>query len=112
MQYLIIRRGPVTSSLFQTKGVWYADPDSRSPDMQQHLGLGTGIEHGVVTLPQGGIMLKSCYLRPRSRGTARLQSADPAATPLIDPNYLADPIDREMIIRCMKLTQAIWPDRP
>ena len=33
--------------------------------------------------------LNSAYLHPRSRGTVRLSSADPAAAPLIDPNYWA-----------------------
>ncbi len=94
LQYLFTRRGPVASSLFETGGFWYADPDARSPDLQLHLGLGTGIEHGVAAMPQGGVTLNSCYLRPRSRGTVRLASADPAAAPLIDPNYLADPRDR------------------
>jgi choline dehydrogenase-like flavoprotein len=36
------RKGPVASSLFETGGFWYADPDARSPDIQFHLGLGTG----------------------------------------------------------------------
>ena len=107
LQYLFSRKGPVASSLFETGGFWYADPDARSPDIQFHLGLGTGIEHGVAVMPQGGITLNSCYLRPRSRGTVRLQSADPAHAPLIDPNYLADPLDREMSIRGLKLTQSI-----
>ena len=107
LQYLFARKGPVASSLFETGGFWYADPDARSPDIQFHLGLGTGIEHGVAVMPQGGITLNSCYLRPRSRGTVRLQSADPATAPLIDPNYLADPLDREMSIRGLKLTQQI-----
>jgi choline dehydrogenase len=107
LQYLISRKGPVASSLFETGGFWYADTSARSPDIQFHLGLGTGIEHGVVAMPQGGITLNSCYLRPRSRGTVRLQSGDPARAPLIDPNYLADPLDREMSIRGLKLTQLI-----
>jgi choline dehydrogenase len=107
LQYLFSRTGAVASSLFETGGFWYADPSARSPDLQFHLGLGTGIEHGVVSMPQGGITLNSCYLRPRSRGTVRLQSADPAQAPLIDPNYLADPMDREMSIRGLKLTQKI-----
>jgi choline dehydrogenase len=107
LQYLFQRKGPVASSLFETGGFWYADPSARSPDIQFHLGLGTGIEHGVVSMPQGGITLNSCYLRPRSRGTIRLQSSDPARAPLIDPNYLADPLDREMSIRGLKLTQGI-----
>ena len=90
-----------------SKGYDYVNAEARSPDQQLHLGLGTGIEHGVVSMPQGGITLNSCYLRPRSRGTVRLQTADPAKAPLIDPNYLADPLDREMSIRGMKLTQRI-----
>ncbi len=107
LQYLLTRKGPVASSLFETGGFWYADPDARSPDIQMHLGLGTGIEAGVEAMPNGGVTLNACFLRPRSRGTVRLQSADPSAMPLIDPNYLADPYDREMSIRGLKLVQKI-----
>ncbi|MEO8240887.1 MAG: GMC family oxidoreductase N-terminal domain-containing protein [bacterium] len=107
LQYLLTRRGPVASSLFETGGFWYADPDARSPDIQFHLGLGSGIEAGVAAMPQGGVTLNSAYLRPRSRGTVRLASSDPIAAPLIDPNYWADPYDREMSIKGLKLAQEI-----
>ena len=53
LQYLLTRRGPVASSLFETGGFWYADPAARSPDIQLHLGLGSGIEAGVAAMPQG-----------------------------------------------------------
>ena len=112
LQYLLTRKGPVASSLFETGGFWYADRNARSPDIQFHLGLGTGIEKGVAVMPQGGVTLNSCYLRPRSRGTVRLASSDPAAAPLIDPNYLQDPQDREMSIRGLKLTQEIMAQGP
>jgi choline dehydrogenase len=112
LQYLLTRKGPVASSLFETGGFWYADPDARSPDIQFHLGLGTGIEKGVATMPQGGVTLNSCHLRPRSRGSVRLASSDPAKAPLIDPNYLSDPHDRAMSIRGLKLTQEIMAQAP
>lgn len=112
LQYLLTRKGPVASSLFETGGFWYADPDARSPDIQFHLGLGTGIEKGVAAMPQGGVTLNSCHLRPRSRGSVRLASSDPAQAPLIDPNYLSDPHDREMSIRGLKLTQEIMAQAP
>ena len=112
LQYLMRKNGPVASSLFETGGFWYADPEARSPDLQLHLGLGTGIEHGVAAMPQGGITLNSCYLRPRSRGTLRLQSDDPAQAPLIDPNYLEDPLDRKNSITGLKLTQEILSQGP
>ncbi|MGB8817709.1 MAG: GMC family oxidoreductase N-terminal domain-containing protein [Rhizobiaceae bacterium] len=107
LQYLFSRKGPVASSLFETGGFWYADENARSPDIQFHLGLGSGIEAGVAAMAHGGITMNSAYLRPRSRGTVRLASADPAAAPLIDPNYWADPYDREMSIRGLKLAREV-----
>ena len=107
LQYLVMRKGPVASSLFETGGFWYADENARSPDIQMHLGLGTGIEAGVEAMPNGGVTLNACHLRPRSRGTVRLKSSNPADMPLIDPNYLSDPYDREMSIRGLKLVQEI-----
>ncbi|MGI9363559.1 MAG: GMC family oxidoreductase [Rhizobiaceae bacterium] len=112
LQYLFTRKGPVASSLFETGGFWYADPEARSPDIQFHLGLGTGIESGVASMPNGGVTLNSCYLRPRSRGSVRLQDADPMTDPLIDPNYLEDPRDRELSIEGLKLTQSIMAQEP
>lgn len=106
-QYLMTRSGPVSSSLFETGGFWWANPAARSPDIQFHLGLGSGIEAGVAAMPQGGVTLNSAFLRPRSRGTVRLASADPLAPPLIDPNYWEDPYDRDISIRGLKLAQEI-----
>lgn len=107
LRYLATRGGPAASSLFETGGFWYADPGARSPDVQLHLGLGSGIEAGVAAMPNGGVTLNSAYLRPRSRGSVRLASADPAAAPLIDPNYWQDAHDREMSIRGLKLAREI-----
>jgi choline dehydrogenase-like flavoprotein len=112
LQYLLTKGGPVASSLFETGGFWYADREARSPDVQLHLGLGTGIEAGVASMPNGGVTLNACYLRPRSRGSVRLASADPSAAPLIDPNYWQDARDREMSIRGLKLAQEIMRQAP
>ncbi len=107
LQYLLTKGGPVASSLFETGGFWYAEDNARSPDIQFHLGLGSGIEAGVSKMKNPGVTLNSAYLRPRSRGTIRLQSSNPARQPLIDPNYWADPHDKEMSIRGLKLAQEI-----
>ena len=107
IQYLLLKKGPAASSLFETGGFWYADPTAGWPDIQFHLGLGSGIEAGVEKLKNPGVTLNSAYLRPRSRGTVRLAGADPAAMPLIDPNYWADPHDRAMSIRGLRLAREI-----
>ena len=40
-------------------------------------------------------------------GSVRLKDANPASHPLIDPNYWADPYDREMSLRGLKLARDI-----
>lgn len=107
LQYLLLKQGPVASSLFETGGFWYADEGARSPDIQFHLGLGSGIEAGVSKMKHAGVTLNSAFLRPRSRGTVRLASSDPKAAPLIDPNYWADPYDRAMSLRGLKLAREV-----
>jgi choline dehydrogenase-like flavoprotein len=107
LQYLLFRQGPVASSLFETGGFWYADKGARSPDIQFHLGLGSGIEAGVARMRNAGVTLNSAYLRPRSRGTVRLASADPASAPLIDPNYWSEPEDRQRSIEGLRLAREI-----
>jgi len=109
LQYLLFKKGPVASSLFETGGFWYADPDkpARSPDIQFHFGLGSGIEAGVAKMENSGVTLNSAYLRPHSRGTVRLANGDPATAPMIDPNYWADPHDRTMAIKGLRLAREI-----
>lgn len=109
LQYLLLKKGPVASSLFETGGFWYADgvaaTHARSPDIQFHLGLGSGIEAGIAQLRHAGVTLNTAYLRPESRGTVRLASADPAAAPLIDPNYWSQPEDRRAALQGLRLAR-------
>ena len=107
LQYFLTKSGPATNALFSQGGFWYADENARSADIQFHLGLGSGIEVGVAKLKNAGVTLNSAFMRPRSRGTVRLASSNPTAKPLIDPNYWADPYDKEMSLRGLKLAREI-----
>ena len=99
--------GPAASSLFVTGGFAQVDENAAAPDIQFHLGFGSGIEAGIAKLENAGVTLNSAFMRPRSRGTVRLASADPQAAPLIDPNYWSDPHDREMSLRGFRLAREI-----
>jgi choline dehydrogenase-like flavoprotein len=46
-------------------------------------------------------------LRPRSRGSVELASADPMAAPRIDPNFLSDPDDMARLVRGFRLMRGI-----
>ncbi|HEY7580945.1 MAG TPA: GMC family oxidoreductase N-terminal domain-containing protein, partial [Acetobacteraceae bacterium] len=45
--------------------------------------------------------------RPESTGYVRARSADPFEDPAIQPNYLADPIDRQVLLAGMRLARAL-----
>lgn len=107
LRYALFRDGPAASSLFETGGFWFADRNAQSPDIQFHLGMGSGIEAGIAKLKNAGVTLNAAFLRPRSRGTVRLSGNDPRAAPLIDPNYWDDPYDRQMSIDGLKLAREI-----
>lgn len=107
LQYLLFKSGPVASSLFETGGFWYADADAEWPDIQFHFGQGSGIEKGIASIKGAGVTLNSAHMRPRSRGTVRLASADPAAAPLIDPNYWSEPGDLEISLTGLEMARDI-----
>src|SRR3954453_1079057 len=74
------------------------DPTSEIPDTQLHFLPAYVVDHGMMRIPGYGVCLYTNLLRPKSRGTVRLASADADKSPLIDPNYLSDPDDMRMAI--------------
>ena len=51
------------------------------------------------------LTIMSTLIYPQSRGTVRLASADPMAAPLIDPGYLNEPADAEVLLDSMELVR-------
>lgn len=107
LRYLLFKNGPVAASLFETGGFWYADENARSPDIQFHLGQGSGIEKGIASVDGYGATLNSSLVRPQSRGSVTLASNDPMAAPLIDPNYWSEPRDLELSLRGLEMAREI-----
>lgn len=110
LQYLLFKTGPVTSNLVEGGAFWYADKSAPRPDLQFHFLCGAGAEAGVPSVRAGasGITLNSYTLRPKSRGSVALRSADPRDKPLIDPNFLAEPDDLRIGIEGVKLSREMF----
>ena len=51
-------------------------------------------------------------LRPESKGHLRAVSADPMVKPEIQPNYLADQMDRDALLAAMKYLRKLLHTRP
>ncbi|MEM9796718.1 MAG: GMC family oxidoreductase N-terminal domain-containing protein [Pseudomonadota bacterium] len=93
------RRGLMASNLAEGNGFARSRPDLPKPDMQFHFLPALGEDHGENrNWGRMGVSLHACALYPRSRGTIRLASADPLAPPLIDPGYLSDEADLEVLV--------------
>jgi len=109
-QYLLFRSGPVTSNVVEGGAFWFADKSASIPDLQFHFLAGAGAEAGVPSVPKGssGITLNSYTLRPKARGTVRLRSSDPAATPVVDPNFLGHPDDLKTSVEGVKISREIF----
>jgi choline dehydrogenase-like flavoprotein len=96
LQWLRKRTGPMTTNYAEAGGFIKSSPDVAVPDLQLHFVPAILEDHGRTKIKEAGFSGHVCVLRPESRGTVRLASADPAAAPLIDPAFLTD--DRDMAI--------------
>ncbi|MFM7349715.1 MAG: GMC family oxidoreductase [Erythrobacter sp.] len=101
------RTGVMTTPFAEAGGFWTVMPDSPAPDVQWHFVPAVLEDHGREKVKAHGFSLHACVLRPESRGTVRLGSADPAAAPVIDPNFLDDERDMACLRAGVRLSQRI-----
>ncbi len=96
-RYLAQRRGMLSSNVAEAYGfvrTGVADETGAPadlPDIEIIFAAAPYVGEGLVPLPAEGLTVGAILLQPRSRGTIRLASADPAAAAIIDPRYLSDP---------------------
>jgi choline dehydrogenase-like flavoprotein len=105
--YLRHRRGLLTSNAAEAGGFVKSRPNVDRPDLQLHFCIGIVDDHNRKIHFATGMSLHVCGLRPKSRGEVRLAGADIALAPLIDPNFLSDPDDVEMLVRGVEIAQTI-----
>ncbi len=100
--WLTKRQGVLTSTIAEAGAFFKSRPGEARPDLQLHFVITKLIDH-ARTLPIGhGYTCHLCPLRPASRGSLKLASADPGAAPRIDPNFFGDPSDMELMVRGFK----------
>ena len=97
----------LTTNFAEAGGFLRSGPDVDRPDLQLHFVVGKLIDHGRKTVFGHGYSCHVCLLRPKSRGSVTLASADPLAAPLIDPNFLAERDDVDRLVRGFKAMRRI-----
>ncbi len=96
LEYMLFGKGPVASNIVEAGAFWWGDRAEKTPDIQFHFLPGAGVEEGIGSVPGGnGCTLNSYPVRPRSRGSVTLRTANATDAPIIDPNPYAEPYDLE-----------------
>ncbi len=112
LQYLLFRSGPVAS--VGSRSLRYVDPEGgERPTLKMYCVPTVYLDADVKDVQkQDGVTVNACLLRPKSRGTVRLRSADPFAKPVVDNNYLAEPDDLRLEIQGLRFAREILAQKP
>ncbi len=107
LEYILSRSGILTIGAGAVGAFACSRPDLDAPDIQFHFLPLSADRPGQGLHRFRGVTASVCQLRPESRGTISITSADPAAPPRIVSNYLAAEADRRVLLDGMKLVRRV-----
>ena len=107
LHYAALRQGPLTIAAGTSGAFFRTDPRLATPDIQIHFLPFSTDKMGEKLHAFSGFSASVCQLRPESRGSLRIRSADPATAPEIRINYLATEVDRTANIEGLKILRRI-----
>ena len=109
LQYILFKKGPFTISPLEANAFIRTERATDRPDIQFHFApvhVGDDYKadlYDLTTYPTtDGYTILPTLLKPQSRGTVTLRSANPFDAPVIDPRYLEAEADRLTLLAGMK----------
>lgn len=106
-EYALFQTGPLTMAPSQLGIFTTSSPEHERPNIQFHVQPLSLDKFGDPLHRFPAVTVSACNLRPTSRGTVRLRSRDPAAKPVIAPNYLATYEDRRVAADAIRVTRRL-----
>ncbi|MEM8863383.1 MAG: GMC family oxidoreductase N-terminal domain-containing protein, partial [Chloroflexota bacterium] len=100
-------KGMLTSNIGEAGGFLKIDPDASAPELQFHFGPTWFIDHGFGNPEGDGMTMLPGLVGTKSIGSIKLNSADPTEAPAIDPNFLGDDHDVNVIVEGVKIARQI-----
>ncbi len=110
LNYLLRRRGMLTSNVGEAYGFVRSRPDLDVPDLELIFAPAPFFEEGIGDpYDRHAVAMGPILVKPRSRGHIALRSADPLDKPIIDPRYLSDDAgaDRAALISGLQMSAQI-----
>jgi len=111
LRYAAFRTGPLSIAAGTSGAFFKTSPRLSTPDVQIHFLPFSTDRMGEKLHSFSGFSASVCQLRPESRGSLRIRSADPAAPPEIRINYLATEVDRTTNVEGLKILRKILQAR-
>jgi choline dehydrogenase len=106
-RYAAFRNGPLTIAAGTSGAFFKTNPRLATPDIQIHFLPFSTDKMGEKLHSFSGFTASVCQLRPESRGSLRIKSADPSVPPEIRINYLATETDRTANVEGLKILRKI-----
>jgi choline dehydrogenase len=106
-EYALFRTGPLTMAPSQLGIFTRSSPEHQRANIQFHVQPLSLDRFGEPLHRFPAVTVAACNLRPQSRGEIRLRSANPAAAPMISPNYLAEAADRRVAADAIRVTRRL-----
>src|SRR4029077_13981951 len=106
-KYAAVRKGPLTIAAGTSGAFFKTSPRLASPDIQIHFLPFSTDKMGEKLHSFSGFTASVCQLRPESRGSLKIRSADPSVPPEIRINYLATDTDRRAFIDGIRILRKI-----
>src|SRR5258708_18227366 len=106
-RYAAFRKGWLTVAAGTSGAFFKTNPRLATPDIQIHFLPFSTDKMGEKLHSFSGFSASVCQLRPESRGSLRISSADPTVPPEIRINYLATETDRRAFIERIKILRKI-----
>lgn len=107
LQYLLTGKGTGRQNGLEAGAFLKSRPDLDRPDLQIHFVIAIMQEHAKVKANRDGFTIHVCQLRPESRGSVSLASADPYADPAILTNFLAAEEDRRVVREGIRIAREV-----
>jgi choline dehydrogenase len=111
LEYALFQTGPLTMAPSQLGIFTTSSPEHERPNIQFHVQPLSLDRFGDPLHRFPAITVSACNLRPTSRGEIRLRSADPAARPVIAPNYLSTDEDRQVAADAIRVTRQLMQQK-
>ena len=107
LEYALHRTGPLTMAPSQLGAFLKSDPSQAGANLQYHVQPLSLDKFGDPLHPFPAFTASVCNLKPTSRGSIRIKSADFRQAPAILLNYLSTDEDRRIAAQSLRLTRRI-----